>query len=68
MRRERLRVIGPVASSTRLGFNGGKVGGDEDAGRLLRERIITLSGCQLDSKTPATRDAQANNVACPNTR
>jgi hypothetical protein len=65
VRSERLRVIGPVAGSARLGLHEGEVGGDEDAGRLLRERIITLLGCQLASKMIATRCALANNCRMP---
>ena len=65
MTSERLRVFGPVAGSARLGVNEGEVGGDEDAERLLRERIITLFGCQLASKMTATRCAQANNCRMP---
>ena len=54
MTSERLRVVGPVVGTARLGVNEGEVGGDEDAERLLRERIITLFGCQLTSKMIAT--------------
>lgn len=48
-----------------MGLDEGEAGGDADAGRLLRERIITLFGCQLASTMIATRGVQANNCRMP---